>query len=238
MKNHINEIIAIDGPAGSGKSSLTKKLADDLGLFHIDSGAFYRTCAYILTSLHGLSLEQIKSDDKNIQKLNIHSISYKPGPDVLMLIDQKIVDRDIRKPEISQLASQISQIAWIRNWVNLQLRNLVSLRNGISVMEGRDIGTVIFPYSKCKFFLTASIEVRARRRLKELEEMSSSLQSLAQLDLSYEKIFEEIKKRDHADENRPIAPLKKADDAIEVDTSNKSFEEVLVFLKEQILRIF
>jgi cytidylate kinase len=218
---NLQKIIAIDGPSGAGKSSLTKEVAKALGLMHIDSGAIYRTAALLAFDLFQ-DRPLISNDEKVlIEKLKLSRLSYCPSPTILIEFNGKDVTRDIRMNSVSMMASKVSAFPSIRNWVNEQLHQIVQSSPRICIMEGRDIGSVIFPKAMLKIFLTASSEVRAKRRKLELEQMGK----LGNLTLA--EIQSEIEVRDHADSTRAIAPLICAQDAIKVDTSNLSFNEVL-----------
>lgn len=217
----IQKIIAIDGPSGAGKSSLTKEVAKALGLMHIDSGAIYRAAALLAHELcndQPLQTEQIKAI---IKKLQFGTLSYSPSPSILIEFDGKDITREIRANTISMMASKISAFPEIRNWVNQQLHAIVKSSPRICIMEGRDIGSVIFPHAMLKVFLTASSEVRASRRKLELEQMGKLGA------LTIQDIRADIEARDLADSTRSVAPLLCAPDAHKVDTSKLSFNEVL-----------
>lgn len=213
------KIIAIDGPSGAGKSSITKNLAKQLDLIHIDSGALYRTVALRASQLFS------PSEEINIQTvvadLKSSLFKYKPTEKILVELNGQDVSLAIRENIISKIASKLSSNPEVRNWVNDKLREIVNNSTKICVMEGRDIGSVIFPNALLKIFLTASSEKRAQRRFNELKEMNALNQ------LSLKEIKEDIEKRDLADSTRAIAPLICAPDAIKIDTSDLSFSEVL-----------
>jgi cytidylate kinase len=202
-------VIAVDGPAGAGKSTISKKVAEILKIEYIDTGAMYRA----------LTLKAIENgidsmDTKNILKLiNSTSIYFKNNH---IYLDGTRVDKNIRENMINNNVSNIAKIKEVRKkMVNKQqeLAKKTSL-----IMDGRDIGTIVLPNADFKFFITASVEERARRRYKELMEKGEK-------NISYEQTLLEIKKRDNIDSTREIAPLKKATDAYEIDTTNKSIEE-------------
>lgn len=210
-------IIAVDGPAGAGKSTIAKRIAEILELEYIDTGAMYRA----------LTLKVIRAgidpeDTENILKLmETTSIYFK---DNHIYLDGTTVDNEIRKKIVNNNVSVISKIKEVReNMVHLQ-RSLAESSN--LIMDGRDIGTVVLPNANYKFFITASIEERGRRRYKELLEKEEK-------NISYEQILTEIKNRDRIDSTRKIAPLKKSLDAYEIDTTEKTVEECV----EEILRI-
>lgn len=195
--------IAIDGPSGSGKSSVAKAVAKRLGLLHLDTGGMYRTLGYKVIK-DGLNLENIKEVLKNLDLKIVNKNFFLDGEDV---------SEKIRSNEVSKIASKVSSIKSVREYmVNLQRE--ISSNNDV-ILDGRDIGTVVFPNAEVKIYLTASPEVRANRRY--LEDGS----------LSYEKILEDILKRDYDDSHREHSPLKVADGAKIIDTDNLSFEEVV-----------
>lgn len=195
--------IAIDGPSGSGKSSVAKAVAKRLGLLHLDTGGMYRTLGYKVIK-DNLNLENIEEVLKNLDLKIVNKKFFLDGEDV---------SEKIRSNEVSKIASKVSSIKSVREYmVNLQRE--ISSNNDV-ILDGRDIGTVVFPNAEVKIYLTASPEVRANRRY--LEDGS----------LSYEKILEDILKRDYDDSHREHSPLKVADGAKIIDTDNFSFEEVV-----------
>ena len=208
-------IIAIDGPAGSGKSTIAKLIADDLGLVYLDTGAMYR-----LVTLKALN-EGILGDFEKIKKmLNNLNIDIKENGFYLDNVD---VSDEIRKPIVSENVSDIAAIREVREkMVDLQ-RKFSESKNVI--LDGRDIGTVVFPNANIKIFLVADAKERANRRYKELVKKGENVK--------IEEIYENILKRDEIDSTRKESPLKKAEDAIEVDTTSKNIEEV----KNEILNI-
>jgi len=209
-------IIAIDGPAGSGKSTIAKLIAEDLGLVYLDTGAMYR-----LVTLKALN-EGILGDFEKIKKmLNNLNIDIKENGFYLDNID---VSDEIRKPIVSENVSDIAAIREVREkMVDLQ-RKFSESKNVI--LDGRDIGTVVFPNANVKIFLVADAKERANRRYKELVKKGENVK--------IEEIYENILKRDEIDSTRKESPLKKAEDAIEVDTTSKNIEEV----KNEILNIY
>ena len=208
-------IIAIDGPAGSGKSTIAKLIAEDLGLVYLDTGAMYR-----LVTLKALN-EGILGDFEKIKKmLNNLNIDIKENGFYLDNVD---VSDEIRKPIVSENVSDIAAIREVREkMVDLQ-RKFSESKNVI--LDGRDIGTVVFPSADVKIFLVADAKERANRRYKELVKKGENVK--------IEEIYENILKRDEIDSTRKESPLKKAEDAIEVDTTSKNIEEV----KNEILKI-
>ena len=208
-------IIAIDGPAGSGKSTIAKLIAEDLGLVYLDTGAMYR-----LVTLKALN-EGILGDFEKIKKmLDNLNIDIKENGFYLDNVD---VSDEIRKPIVSENVSDIAAIREVREkMVDLQ-RKFSESKNVI--LDGRDIGTVVFPNADVKIFLVADAKERANRRYKELVKKGENVK--------IEEIYENILKRDEIDSTRKESPLKKAEDAIEVDTTSKNIEEV----KNEILNI-
>lgn len=209
-------IIAIDGPAGSGKSTIAKLIAENLGLVYLDTGAMYR-----LVTLKALN-EGILGDFEKIKKmLNNLNIDIKENGFYLDNVD---VSDEIRKPIVSENVSDIAAIREVREkMVDLQ-RKFSESKNVI--LDGRDIGTVVFPNADVKIFLVADAKERANRRYKELVKKGENVK--------IEEIYENILKRDEIDSTRKESPLKKAKDAIEVDTTSKNIEEV----KNEILNIY
>ncbi len=231
-------VIAIDGPAGTGKSSATKRLAERLGFVHVDTGALYRAIAYLLlkekdlleTGFDSFTAEQIPGVEKRACEIAATTklrFERKPklNPSNRIFANEVDITSHIRTPEISMGASRVSAIPEVR-------KALVSLQrtmgeSGRSILEGRDIGTVIFPDANVKFFLTASISERAKRRLAELEASGADAPS-------YEEIKRQIAARDQGDMTRAVAPLRRADDAIELDTTNYTLDEVVDWMETQV----
>ena len=208
-------IIAIDGPAGSGKSTIAKLIAEDLELVYLDTGAMYR-----LVTLKALNDGILGDLDKIIKMLDNLNIDIKENGFYLDDID---VSEEIRKPVVSENVSDIAAIREVREkMVDLQ-RKFSESKNVI--LDGRDIGTVVFPNADVKIFLVADAKERANRRYKELVAKGENVR--------IEEIYENILKRDEIDSTRKESPLKKADDAVEVDTTSKNIEEV----KNEILNI-
>lgn len=219
MKTPKKLIVAIDGPAGSGKSTVTHLVAQKLGYVHIDTGALYRAIALRSTELgippnDGRSIGELAANcqlefkwirDDNGQERN------------QVFIDGRNVSSLIRTPEISMTASTISAHPEVRLAL-LGLQRKLGEGGGV-VLEGRDIGTVVFPEAHAKFFLTASVEMRARRRMVELEEKG--------IYQDFEDVKKQIAERDQQDATRKVAPLKKAADAVEVDTTSLTIEQVV-----------
>ena len=209
-------IIAIDGPAGSGKSTIAKLIAEDLGLVYLDTGAMYR-----LVTLKALNDGILGNLDKIIKMLDDLRIDIKKNG---FYLDDTNVSEEIRKPVVSENVSDIAAIREVREkMVDLQ-RKFSESKNVI--LDGRDIGTVVFPNANVKIFLVADAKERANRRYKELVKKGENVK--------IEEIYENILKRDEIDSTRKESPLKKAEDAIEVDTTSKNIEEV----KNEILNIY
>lgn len=207
-------IITIDGPVGSGKSTVGRLLAKRLGLIYLDTGAMYRAVA-LESSNRGIAGD----DECSLAGLcSMIKIEFQQAADRQRVFScGKEVTEAIRDPEISMLASRISALPAVRAAL-VQLQRQIGAEGGI-VVDGRDAGTVIFPHAQFKFYLDAGIETRARRRYKELIEKG--------LQIDYNVLFLEIKKRDHDDSSRSIAPLKPASDAAVIDTSTMTLENVL-----------
>nr|WP_245612742.1 (d)CMP kinase [Kosmotoga pacifica] len=205
--------IAIDGPAGSGKSTVAKLLAKRLGFEYVDTGAMYRAIAW-KAFRSGYS----PNDRPGISKI-IESTTFSLKNNQLFMDGSPIGD-EIRTSEISMLSSAIAKIPEVRAFLTEEQRKLAANRD--VVMEGRDIGTVVLPDAEYKFFIKASAEERAKRRLSQLKEIG--------IDAEYETILKEIVARDINDSSRDIAPLKPADDAIVIDTTDMPLEEVINYI--------
>ena len=214
-------VMAIDGPAASGKSTVAQKVADKLNGFHISTGNMYRAITLFLMQ-NQLDLSSQISPAKIDSILKRLDLSFFKSADgkLSMTMNGATADSAIRSPEVARYVSSIAAMENVRSWLIDRQRSLSNL--GLIIMEGRDIGTVIFPDARYKFFITASPEVRARRRLAQSGETpeGSTVASVAK----------EIAARDEMDSKRKIAPLKKADDAIFVDSSEMSVEEVVNFI--------
>lgn len=210
--------IAIDGPAGAGKSTIARAAAQRLAYLYVDTGALYRAIAFFM--------QESKLDDEAeivaaLSKVEVN-LKFVDGLQRVFLCNEDVTEK-IRTPQISMMASKISAIPEVREFL-LHLQRDLAQKNNV-LMDGRDIGTVILPNADVKIFLTASPEARAQRRHKEL--LEKGLQS------SYEEVLADILKRDHDDSTRAVAPLKRAEDAILVDTSDCNLEESI----ELVLRI-
>ena len=211
--------IAIDGPAGAGKSTIAKALAKELGFRYVDTGAIYRTVAYFLDLL-GVSPKDVDGVERYIDELTI-AIEYDDEGKQHMLMNGMDVTGEIRTQDISQKASLVSAHAVVRE-VLLDMQRDVAKQHNV-IMDGRDIGTVVLPKADVKIFLTATPEIRAKRRYDELIAKGQK----AQLDT----ILKEIIQRDYQDTHREIAPLKMARDSIKLDTSELDIEGVLAEMK-------
>ncbi len=209
-------VVAIDGPAGSGKGTVTKKIAQDMGLTNIDTGATYR-CVALAVLENGISLEE-KEKIIEISK----NITIDIDTEQNVFLNGKNVTKQIRSKEVSGIVSQVSSIKEVRlNMVELQ-RKLAQGKNVI--MEGRDITTYVFPNADVKIYLDASIEERAKRRFKEMQEKG--------IETTYEEVYQNIEMRDNNDKNKEMGALQIAADAVVVDTTSLTIEEVTERIKE------
>ena len=211
--------IAIDGPAGAGKSTMAKRLAKELGYRYVDTGAIYRTVAYFF-DLWGVAPKDIDGIRRYIDELNI-DIEYDEEGTQHMIMNGMDVTADIRTQEISQKASLVSAHAIVRDTMLDMQRDVAKKYNVI--MDGRDIGTVVLPRANVKFFLTASAEVRAQRRTDELIAKGQKA--------NYATILKEIQQRDYQDTHREVAPLKMCRDSIKLDTSDMDEDAVIAEMK-------
>ena len=206
-------IVAIDGHAGSGKGTITELVCKKLNLINISTGAAYRSVA--LATLKN----NISSDDTNkiIELLDQIDIEFRKKNDKdLVYLNGEEVTKRIRQKDVTSIVSKVSSIKEVRLKLNKIFKKIAENKNVI--MEGRDIGTCVFPKADVKIYLDASIEERAKRRVKQNEELG--------INIPYEEIKEDIQKRDEADKNKKIGALRKADDAIYIDSSNMTIEEV------------
>ena len=211
--------IAIDGPAGAGKSTIARRLAAELGYCYVDTGAIYRTVAYFLDLL-GISPKDIDGVSRYIDELTIE-IEYDEDGKQHMIMNGMDVTDDIRTQDISQKASLVSAHKVVRDML-LDMQRDVARKHNV-IMDGRDIGTVVLPKATVKIFLTASAEVRAKRRTDELTAKGQKA--------DFATILKEIELRDYQDSHREIAPLKQAKDAYLLDTSELDIEGVLAQMK-------
>ena len=212
--------IAIDGPAGAGKSTIAKRLAAELGYHYVDTGAIYRTVAYFM-DLWGVSPKDVDGVERYIDELTI-GIAYDEAGKQHMIMNGMDVTDDIRTQDISQKASLVSAHAVVREVLLDMQRDMAKAHN--VVMDGRDIGTVVLPKATVKIFLTADPAVRAKRRYDELIAKGQKAK--------YETILKEVQQRDYQDTHREIAPLKMARDSIKVDTSEMDIEQVVAHIKD------
>ncbi len=217
-------VVAIDGGAGSGKSTTARELARRLHFFYLDTGAMYRAIT--------LKYLQYKGDTENIAMSIIEKIIEKTAIDLRLensttrvYLDEKDVTLEIRKPQVNDFVSQISAIPAVRKWMVEKQREVAKGKK--VVCEGRDIGTVVFPNAQVKIYIQADLEVRAQRRRKELSEKN--------IESNFDEVIENLKFRDKYDSNRQHSPLKKAEDAIVVDTTKLTIEQEISFV-EKIVR--
>jgi len=211
----MKKIIAIDGHAATGKSSQAKKIAKFFGYNYIDTGAMYRAVTYycIISDLLSEPIN-VRTIIERLNKINIEfKISNKSQ---IILLNGNDVEPFIRKMDVAENVSKIAGIPEVRSFL-VKIQRQIAIKNNI-VMDGRDIGTVVFPNAKNKFFLTASLEIRAKRRFEELKSSNETI--------IYSKVLENVKIRDYEDSSRLVSPLKPAKDAIIVETSNLTENEV------------
>lgn len=216
--------IAIDGPGGAGKSTISKEVAKRAGIVYVDTGALYRTVGYYARE-HGISVEDAKKSDKMTPLLDDITVEivYEDGAQHVYLNGEDLGDK-IRQPDISMYASAVSSVPSVRAFL-LETQKEIARRQSV-IMDGRDIGTVILPNADIKVFLTASNEARAERRYKELVAKG--------VDVKYEDVLSELIVRDAADSGRDIAPAIAAPDAIIFDNSNYTFEQSVEYIMDLI----
>ena len=211
--------VAVDGPAGAGKSSIAKAVAEDIGFIYVDTGALYRSVALN-------ALENDLDNDSliaSLYKINIR-LEFINGSQHVILNEDDVSDK-IRTSDVSMNASKVSALPEVRKYL-FDLQKKIAAENNI-IMDGRDIGTVVLPDADLKVFLTASAEERANRRFLEVRDSN----------ITYEKVLEEIKQRDYNDMHRDISPLRQADDAVLLDTTGMTIDEVKNKLKAMIAEI-
>lgn len=215
--------IAIDGPGGAGKSSMAKKLAANFGFIYVDTGAIYRTVG-LAAYRAGIDRKNESAVAKLLPSLDI-SMRYNDAGEQRMFLNGEDVSGEIRTPEISICASDVSALPAVRAFLLEMQRKLAREHNVI--MDGRDIGTVVLPDADLKIFLTASAETRAKRRLLELEQKG--------INTSFAEVMKDISYRDEQDSSRAAAPLKAAEDAVVVDTTSLNFDESFALLCELVI---
>ena len=216
-------VVGIDGPAGSGKGTVTKRVANKLGLINIDTGSTYR-CVALEVLNRNINIED---REKIIEVAKNIEIDIKPLPDRdRIFLNGKEVTKEIRSKEVTAIVSPISSIKEVR-FAMVELQRKLAQGNNV-IMEGRDICTYVFPNADVKIYLDASIEERAKRRYKENQEKD--------IDMTYEEVYENIRKRDENDKAKEIGALKLAEDSIIVDTTNLTIDEVVEKIIEIIKR--
>ncbi|MDE6746868.1 MAG: (d)CMP kinase [Oscillospiraceae bacterium] len=214
-KKNIN--IAIDGPAGAGKSTIAKAAAKAFGYIYVDTGALYRAVAYYVLS-QGKDVKNAEAVEKLLQDI-VPELKYIGGVQHVFVNGEDVSDK-IRTPEVSMGASAVSAIPRVRDFL-FDLQQKIAAENNV-VMDGRDIGTVVLPNADVKIYLTANAEERARRRHKELSEKGETV--------SFEEVLADVNKRDYNDTHRDIAPLKQAEDAVLCDTTNVDLQGAIDML--------
>lgn len=210
--------IAIDGPAGAGKSTIAKRAAKELGFIYVDTGALYRTVG-LAAARNGVEAKSSQKLDNLLDNIRVE-LTFNEQKEQVVLLNGEDVSSLIRTPEASMMASAISAVPEVRAYL-LDLQRNIAKENNI-IMDGRDIGTVVLPDAKIKIFLTADPEDRARRRCNELAEKG--------MKVKYEDILRDVKKRDYNDSHRDIAPLKPAEDSIRVNTTGNTLEQSVELL--------
>lgn len=217
-----NYSVAIDGPAGAGKSSMAKAVAKKLGFVYVDTGAIYRTVGYHM-DLMGIGPKDIDGITRLIDDVNL-KLTYDQTGTQHMILNGRDVSEEIRTPKMSKVASEISKHAVVRDFL-LDTQRSVAKEHSV-IMDGRDIGTVVLPNADVKIFLTASVEVRATRRYKELLEKGQKV--------TYGEVLKDMEERDFQDTHRAIAPLKCAPDAVRLDTSALDLAQSVAALEKLI----
>ncbi|MFW5968289.1 MAG: (d)CMP kinase [Persicimonas sp.] len=217
-------IVAIDGPAGAGKSTIAHRVADRLGFQLIDTGALYRAVAYRALE-DGLDLDS--AEEVSTMAASVHFEFRREEGENVLYCDGARMGEKIRTGHVTRASSQISGYSAVRNSL-LDVQRELGERES-SVLEGRDIGTVVFPDAELKIFLTASKEVRAHRRYEQMREQG--------MDADLDDVYDEIVERDRRDTERDIAPLQKADDAVEIDTTDMEIDEVVERILDEVEKV-
>ena len=205
--------VAIDGPSGAGKSTLARRVARELHFLYVDTGAIYRSIGWYVLQ-RGAALDNAELVAALLPDLNVEVRYGEDGLQHMVVNGQDVTD-EIRSPEVSATASQVAAIPAVRAYLLDMQRNLARTHNVI--MDGRDIGTVVLPEADCKVFLTASDEARAARRCRELAQRGTPV--------AYEEVLSDMRRRDEKDRTRAAAPLRQAEDAVVLDTSELDFED-------------
>ena len=217
-------VIAIDGPAGSGKGTITKAVAEKIGFFRIDTGALYR-CVTLEIIRKNIGLDEVAKIVDVVRNMKVKFVKNETLNELdFVYLNGEDVTKAIRSNEVNNLISQVSTIKELREEMLIIQRKMADDKNVI--MEGRDIGTVVFPNANLKIYLNADIAERARRRYKENIEKG--------IETTYEEVLQILKNRDKIDMERKVSPLKKAEDAIEIDSTKMNIEEVA----DEIVRLF
>ena len=216
--------ISIDGPAGAGKSYISDVISQKLGFLHVDTGAMYRTVSvYFYDNKIDFTNEKLVSEKMNEISIDVKFHDSKQ----IMILNNNDVSNRLRSAEISEISLKISPFKCVRDYLLFLQRKIASEHN--VVMDGRDIGSIVLPNADVKVFLTASVEERARRRVKQIKEKGQ--------DCDYDKILNSIKIRDHSDLTRKNAPLVMSDGAIFCDSTNKTIDQVVEFLMNEIKKV-
>lgn len=209
--------VAIDGPAGAGKSTIAKKIAENMGYIYVDTGALYRTVALSLIN-NGISSDDVAAVEKHLEKINV-DLCYING-EQRVLLNGTDVSSKIRTPEVSMMASTSSALPVVRAFL-LELQRKMAVEHDV-VMDGRDIATVVLPNATVKIFLTADVEDRAKRRYDELILKDSTI--------TYEDVLKDVIQRDKNDSTRAVAPLKPAEDSIILNTTGNTLDQSIELL--------
>lgn len=221
MKKNNKFILTIDGPAASGKSTTARKIANKLNWLYLDTGAMYRAMA-VKVLKKGIALDNAAAIGKIADETEISIQQTKNG--IKIFLDREDITNKIRTPEIDRAVGPVCEVPQVREVLVVQQRKIGS--KGNIVAEGRDMGTVVFPHADLKIFLIASLQSRAERRFKDMKKMG--------LDITKEKLIQEIKKRDQRDSKRTHSPLKKAEDCLVLDTTHLSINQQVDFILNKI----